>query len=72
MRHRVYRLVDVDGEQLDPLVGAEVEVDGEMPVEGFPSGDKPSPPPAVETPELPPLRVHSIKKVAEVCAPYLD
>ncbi len=75
MRNRSYRLVDVDAattQQLKGLVGAEVEVTGEMAVEGFPSGDMPQNQGTASRPAEPPmtpLRVASVRKVADVCLP---
>lgn len=73
MRHLIYRLLNVGPADLKTLqkhVGAEIEVTGAIPVEGFPSGDAPRGDRAADakaTPELPPLRVETIKKVADDC-----
>jgi hypothetical protein len=75
MRHRSYRLVNVQSatlKQLQSLVGAEVEVRGKTPVEGFPSGDKPVEPDSgresIDS-AMTLLSVEAVRKLADVCLP---
>lgn len=68
--NRSYKLLDLPASQLKALVGKGVEVVGEIPVEGYPTGDEPvagQPARALTSVLNPPFRVKTIKKIADSC-----
>lgn len=60
-----FRLVGVASARVAPLIGQAVKVSGDVPVEGYPSGDVPATPPS--TPLNPRMRVTSLKKLNMSC-----
>jgi hypothetical protein len=70
VQNRSYRLTGLDASKLQPLIGQAIEVVGEVPVAGFPSGDVPAD--GIGAREPSPLgsilRAKSFKAVAASCA----
>jgi len=75
MQNRTYKLLNVKAARMKTLVGKAVEVAGEIPVEGYPTGDAPSSPGnarALASALNPPFKVNHIKAVADSCAALIQ
>jgi len=70
MQNRSYKLLNVKTARMKTLVGKAVEVVGQIPVEGYPTGDEPSSPGdarALASVLNPPFKVNHIKVVGDSC-----
>jgi hypothetical protein len=69
VKNRTFRLEGVDPAGMVALIGARVRAAGDIPVEGFPSGDLAEPRDTAPTRLIPPLHVRELVPLANTCQP---
>lgn len=75
MVNQSYSLLDLPASRLKALVGKGVEVSGEIPVEGYPTGDAPvagQPARALVSVLNPPFRAKTITMIADSCVALMQ
>jgi hypothetical protein len=75
LQNRSYKLLNVKAARMKTFVGKAVKVTGQIPIEGFPTGDEPASPGqarALASALNPPFKVQHVKIVADSCAALLQ